>query len=405
MAGEPNRDKAIFDAHRGGKIEIALKAPIDDADDLSIIYTPGVGRVSQAIADDVDRSFDFTMRSNAVAIVSDGSAVLGLGEVGPEAALPVMEGKAALFKKFAGIDAFPICIRSTEPSEIVATVKAIAPSFGAVNLEDISAPGCFEVEDALHRELDIPVFHDDQHGTAVVVMAALRNSLKIVGKELQASKVVLSGSGAAGIATAMVLKNAGVADLLAVDSKGVIHEGRDDLNPQKRWLAQNSNRRAVTGGLSEALRDSDVFIGVSSPGILDPGDLADMADDPIVFALANPDPEIRPEDAKGLARIIATGRSDYPNQINNALCFPGFFKGLLEARAVEVNQEMKPAAADALADVVPQGELSEDHIIPSIFDESVVPAISEAVAGAAAETGAIAPGGASRTGPTWHECA
>ncbi len=405
MAGEPNRDKAIFDAHRGGKIEIALKAPIDDADDLSIIYTPGVGRVSQAIADDVDRSFDFTMRSNAVAIVSDGSAVLGLGEVGPEAALPVMEGKAALFKKFAGIDAFPICIRSTEPSEIVATVKAIAPSFGAVNLEDISAPGCFEVEDALHRELDIPVFHDDQHGTAVVVMAALRNSLKIVGKELQASKVVLSGSGAAGIATAMVLKNAGVADLLAVDSKGVIHEGRDDLNPQKRWLAQNSNRRAVTGGLSEALRDSDVFIGVSSPGILDPGDLADMADDPIVFALANPDPEIRPEDAKGLARIIATGRSDYPNQINNALCFPGFFKGLLEARAVEVNQEMKLAAADALADVVPQGELSEDHIIPSIFDESVVPAISEAVAGAAAETGAIAPGGASRTGPTWHECA
>ncbi len=381
----------VFDAHRGGKIEIALKAPIDDADDLSIIYTPGVGRVSQAIADDVDRSFDFTMRSNAVAIVSDGSAVLGLGEVGPEAALPVMEGKTALFKKFAGIDAFPICIRSAEPSEIVATVKAIAPSFGAVNLEDISAPSCFEVEDALHRELDIPVFHDDQHGTAVVVMAALRNSLKIVGKELQASKVVLSGSGAAGIATAMVLKNAGVADLLAVDSKGVIHEGRDDLNPQKRWLAQNSNRRAVTGGLSEALRDSDVFIGVSSPGILDPGDLADMADDPIIFALANPDPEIRPEDAKGQARIVATGRSDYPNQINNALCFPGFFKGLLEARAVEVNQEMKLAAADALADVVPQWELSDDHIIPSIFDARVVPAISKAVAGAAAETGATRP--------------
>ncbi|MBA3628807.1 MAG: NADP-dependent malic enzyme [Actinobacteria bacterium] len=391
MAGEPNRDKVVFDAHRGGKIEIALKAPIDDADDLSIIYTPGVGRVSQAIADDVDRSFDFTMRSNAVAIVSDGSAVLGLGEVGPEAALPVMEGKTALFKKFAGIDAFPICIRSAEPSEIVATVKAIAPSFGAVNLEDISAPSCFEVEDALHRELDIPVFHDDQHGTAVVVMAALRNSLKIVGKELQASKVVLSGSGAAGIATAMVLKNAGVADLLAVDSKGVIHEGRDDLNPQKRWLAQNSNRRAVTGGLSEALRDSDVFIGVSSPGILDPGDLADMADDPIIFALANPDPEIRPEDAKGQARIVATGRSDYPNQINNALCFPGFFKGLLEARAVEVNQEMKLAAADALADVVPQWELSDDHIIPSIFDARVVPAISKAVAGAAAETGATRP--------------
>ncbi len=391
MAKEPGRDKAVFDAHRGGKIEIALKAPVDDADDLSIIYTPGVAKVSQAIADDVNRSFDFTMKSNAVAIVSDGSAVLGLGDVGPEAALPVMEGKAALFKRFSGIDAFPICIRSAESSEMIATVKAIAPGFGAVNLEDISAPGCFEVEDALHRELDIPVFHDDQHGTAVVVMAALRNSLKIVAKELQETKVVLSGGGAAGIACAKVLDAAGVADLIAVDSNGVIHEGRDDLNPQKRWLAQNSNRRAVTGGLSDALRDSDVFIGVSSPGILDAGDLDDMADDPVIFALANPDPEIRPEDARAHARIIATGRSDYPNQINNALCFPGFFKGLLEARAVEINEEMKLAAADALADLVPEGELSEDHIITSIFDARVVPAISKAVAGAAAETGATRP--------------
>jgi malate dehydrogenase (oxaloacetate-decarboxylating) len=388
VATHASGDERIFDAHRGGKIEIALKAPVEDAADLSIVYTPGVGKVSQAIADDVNESFDFTMRANAVAVVSNGSAVLGLGDLGPEAALPVMEGKAALFKKFAGVDAFPICIRGAGADEIVTTVAAIAPSFGAVNLEDISAPTCFQVEEALQRELDIPVFHDDQHGTAVVVAAALRNALRLVSKELEEIEVVLSGSGAAGLACARMLEAAGVADVVAVDSKGIVHQGRDDLNPHKRWLAQNSNRRGLTGGLREALRGSDVFIGVSSPEVLEPSDLDTMADDPIVFALANPDPEIRPEDARGRARIIATGRSDYPNQINNALCFPGFFKGLLEGRAVEVNDAMKLAAADALADVVPAGELSEDHIITSIFDERVVPAVSRAVATAAAESGA-----------------
>lgn len=387
MSRDSSLEAKIFEAHRGGKIEIALKAPIDDAAALSIVYTPGVGKVVEAIAEDGQASFDLTMRSNAVAIVSNGTAVLGLGDVGPEAALPVMEGKSAIFKAFAGIDAFPICIQPRDPDDVIATVKAMAPTFGAINLEDIAAPQCFQIEEALNRELDIPVFHDDQHGTAVVVMAALRNALKVVDKELSEIKVVLSGGGAAGIACAKVLDAAAVPNLVAVDSKGIIHRDRGGLTPHKRWLAEKSNPEMLKGDLPAALLGADVFVGVSSAGLLSPGYLDNMARDPIVFALANPDPEIRPEDASGRARVIATGRSDYPNQINNALCFPGFFRGLLDARAVAVNEEMKLAAAEALASVIPEEALSEEHVVPSIFDKDVVPTMAKAVARAAAETG------------------
>ena len=376
-----------FLMHLGGKIEIRNKTPIRTRDDLSMAYTPGVARICLAIRDDRERAFSLTIKKNTVAVVTDGTAVLGLGDIGPEAALPVMEGKAMLFKEFAGVDAFPICLATKEPDKIVETVKLIAPAFGGINLEDIAAPRCFEVEDRLRKELDIPVFHDDQHGTAVVVLAALLNALKIVRKEARRIRVVVTGVGAAGTATIKILQSMGVRDIIGVDEHGTIHRGRTKgMDFMKRWAATSTNPRRIVGSLGDALAGADVFIGLSVPGILTVRDLSRMARDPIVFAMANPEPEIRPEEAGKRVRVMATGRSDYANQINNVLCFPGFFRGLLDARARSVNDEMKLAAARALAACVSRSELSEEYIIPSVFNKSVAPAVAEGVVRAAAET-------------------
>lgn len=375
--------------HLGGKIEVRNKVPIRTRDDLSMVYTPGVARVCLAIRDDRERAFALTMKQNSVAVVTDGTAVLGLGDIGPEAALPVMEGKAMLFKEFGGVDAFPICLGSRDVSTIVETVKLIAPGFGGINLEDIAAPRCFEVEDRLRKELDIPVFHDDQHGTAVVVLAALLNGLRIVRKELRRLRVVVTGVGAAGTATIKILLSSGVSDIIGVDEHGIIHGGRDrGLDFMKRWVAATTNPRDMRGGLGEALEGADVFIGLSVPRLLTVRGLRRMARDPIVFAMANPIPEIQPEEAGRHVRVMATGRSDYPNQINNVLCFPGFFRGLLDSRARAVNDEMKLAAARAIAASVTKSELSEEYIIPSVFNKSVAPAVAEGVARAASATGA-----------------
>jgi malate dehydrogenase (oxaloacetate-decarboxylating) len=360
--------------------------PLRNRDDLSMAYTPGVARVSSAIAEDKERSFTFTIRPNTIAVVSDGSAVLGLGDVGPEAAMPVMEGKAQLFKEFGGVDAFPICLDTKDSAEIVATVKSIAPTFGGINLEDISAPRCFVIEERLKAELAIPVFHDDQHGTAVVVLAALLNALKIVGKRPEDLKVVVSGLGAAGVACTKILMTAGVERFIGLDSRGIVHRAREGLNDVKRWFAENTNEDDVSGGLAEAMIGADLFLGLSQPGLLSPEMLDLMAPDPIVFAMANPVPEIMPELAAGKVRVMATGRSDYPNQINNVLCFPGIFRGALDCRAREINEEMKVAAARAVAEVV-GADLSEAYIIPSVLDERVVPAVAAAVAEAAQATG------------------
>src|ERR671916_416245 len=322
-----------------------------------------------------------------VEVVTDGTAVLGLGDIGPAAAMPVMEGKAMLFKEFAGVDAFPVCLSTKDPDEIVRTVKTISTAFGGINLEDISAPRCFEIEERLKEELDIPVFHDDQHGTAVVVLAALINALKIVGKKMGELRIVVNGLGASGGACAKIMMAAGATNVVGCDSKGIVHEGREDLNPSKKWFAEHTNPEGKTGVLSDAVTGADLFLGLSAPDVLTVEHLKSMNDDPIVFAMANPDPEIRPELALGRARIIATGRSDYPNQINNVLCFPGIFRGALDVRAREIDEEMKLAAANAMADVIPEGELSEDYIIPSVFDERVAPAVAEAVAEKAKETG------------------
>ncbi len=382
-----NISDRTFLMHLGGKIEVRSKLQIRTRDDLSMVYTPGVARVCRAIHDDPERAFNLTIKRNTVAVVSDGTAVLGLGDIGPRAAMPVMEGKAALFKQFANVDAFPICLDTKDTDEIVATVKALAPGFGGINLEDISAPRCFEIEERLKKDLDIPVFHDDQHGTAVVVLAALINSLKIVDKKVEDLRLVVNGVGASGVACAKIIMAAGVTNVVGCDSKGIVHEGREDLNPAKRWFAENTNPEGRTGDLSEAVRGADLFLGLSAPNVLTVEDLKTMNEDPIVFAMANPDPEIRPEVAMGHARIIATGRSDYPNQINNVLCFPGIFRGALDVRAREIDEEMKLAAAHAMAEVIPEEELSEDYIIPSVFDERVAPAVAEAVSEKARETG------------------
>ncbi|MFK8110846.1 MAG: NAD-dependent malic enzyme [Rubripirellula sp.] len=382
-----NVSDRVFLMHLGGKLEVRSKVPIKNRDDLSMAYTPGVARVCKAIFDDPDSAFALTIRRNTVAVVTDGSAVLGMGNLGARAALPVMEGKAVLFKEFAAVDAFPICLDTQDPEEIISIVKAIAPNFGGINLEDISAPRCVEIEERLAEELDIPVFHDDQHGTAIVVLAALNNALKVVGKSRESIRVVINGAGAAGAAIARLLLAVGVEDLIVCDRQGAIHSDRSDLNSLKRMLASQTNRDRAVGTLSEVIPGADVFIGVSSRGAMSVADVKRMATGAIVFALANPDPEITPEDAAGHAAVMATGRSDHPNQINNVLCFPGLFRGLLDVRAQRVNQEMKIAAADAIADIIPDNDLHADYIIPSVFDRRVSAAVAEAVAKTARETG------------------
>jgi malate dehydrogenase (oxaloacetate-decarboxylating) len=375
-----------FAMHEGGKIEVLARMPIADRDDLSMAYTPGVARVCTAIEQQPALAHEYTIKKNTVAIVTDGTAVLGLGDIGPAAALPVMEGKALLFKSFAGVDAFPICLDVTTADEIVETVVRLAPVFGGVNLEDIAAPACFEIEDRLKELLDIPVFHDDQHGTAVVALAALENALKIVDKPMDQLKVVIAGVGAAGVAISKILLEAGVPDIIGVDRKGAIWEGRDDLNVAKLWFAEHTNKERREGTLSEVLPGADVFVGVSGPGLITASDLRQMAKDPVVFALANPDPEISPEEADGLAAVIATGRSDYPNQINNVLAFPGIFRGALDVAASSITEGMKLAAAQAIAEVVGD-DVRPDYIIPSVFDTRVGPLVAERVAAAAVAEG------------------
>lgn len=382
-----NYSDRTFLLHLGGKIGTALKMPVKNRDDLSMVYTPGVARICEAIHEDKSKVFQLTIKRNTVAVVTDGSAVLGLGDIGPEAALPVMEGKAMLFKQFADLDAFPIALNTQDPDEIVQIVKAIAPVFGGINLEDISSPRCFEVEDRLRAELDIPVFHDDQHGTAVVMMAGLLNALKIVGKKMEDLYVVVAGVGAAGVACTKILQTAGVRDIVGCDRKGIIDPTQQYDNPIKQWYAENTNRTDRRGSLADAMHGADVFIGVSGPGIVSAEDIQSMAADPIVFAMANPIPEILPELAEPYVRVMATGRSDYPNQINNVLCFPGIFRGALDVRAKEINEAMKLAAAQAIADCVPEAERNEQYIIPSVFNPQVVESVRRAVAEAAVQTG------------------
>jgi malate dehydrogenase (oxaloacetate-decarboxylating) len=383
-----------FDIHAGGKIHVAPRFPLKTRDDLSMAYTPGVGRISRAIADDPDRVWELTIKQNSVAVLTDGTAILGLGDLGPEAAMPVMEGKAMLFKEFADIDAYPICVRVSSPDELVQVAKAIAPGFGGINLEDIAAPECFQVEERLRAELDIPVFHDDQHGTAVVVLGALINAARVVGRRLEDMTVVFLGMGAAGVACTKLLLHVGIGDVIGADRTGIVHAGRaQNMNDQKRWIAEHTNREARTGGVEDALRGADAFVGVSGPNLVKSEWLAGMASDAIVFALANPVPEIMPEEVPENVRIVATGRSDYPNQINNVLVFPGFFRGLLDSRASGVTIEMEEAAARALAGVVGEGELSEEYIVPSVFDRRVVEAIATAVRKTAADQGLARLGG------------
>jgi malate dehydrogenase (oxaloacetate-decarboxylating) len=378
----------VFLAHLGGKIEIHNRIPVTTRRDLSTVYTPGVARVSTAIAIDPEVAWTLTTKRNSVAIVTDGTAILGLGDLGPMAALPVMEGKAMLFKEFANVDAWPICLGTKDPDEIVAAVKAIAPGFGGINLEDISAPRCFEIEERLKAELDIPVFHDDQHGTSVVVLAALLNALKIVGKNIEDVRVCLSGVGAAGTACARTLKAAGVGSIIGADIHGIVYPGRPEgMNPALERFAQETNPTGKAGTIHDAIVGADVFLGVSAPNLIGPDDVRRMARDPIVFALANPDPEAQPDEIQDIARVIATGRSDYPNQINNVLCFPGLFRGVLDARASEINEPMKLAAARAISGVVTKKELSEEYIIPSVFNRNVVRAVAREVAQAAQQTG------------------
>ncbi len=366
-----------FKMHEGGKIEVLPLAPVADADDLSMAYTPGVARVCMEIAKDEARSHDLTIRRNTVAIVSDGTAVLGLGDIGPYAAMPVMEGKALLFKHFAGVDAFPICVKTNSVDEIVDLVMKLEPTFGGINLEDIKAPEAFEVEERLVAALDIPVFHDDQHGTAIVTLAALDNALKIVGKKHGEIKVVVAGVGAAGVAVSKILMGAGVVNIIGVDRAGCVYDGREGLNSSKQWFAENTNPEGQQGSISDAIAGADVFIGLSAPDLITVDDVKSMASDPIVFAMANPDPEIRPELIQDIAAVIATGRSDFPNQINNVLAFPGIFRGAFDAGARKITENMKVAAAHAIAEVVGD-EVRPDFIIPSVFDPRVVTAVAEA---------------------------
>ena len=378
----------VFQVHQGGKIGIQNKLALNSRSVLSLVYTPGVGRVSEAIARDKSKAYLYTTKSNSVAVVTDGSAVLGLGNLGPEAALPVMEGKAMLFKEMAGIDAWPICLNTQDPDEIVRAVQAIAPGFGGINLEDISAPRCFEIERRLIASLDIPVMHDDQHGTAVVILAGLMNALKVVGKPIETIRIVVNGLGAAGLTCCRMLITAGARQIVGCGRQGIIlSEPPERLIASRDTLLALVNRDRPKGSLQDALKGADVFIGLSSANLLTPSDLDLMASDRIVFAMANPDPEIKPELARGHCRVFATGRSDYPNQINNALAFPGMFRGALDALAREINDAMKMAAARAIAGIIPDDTLSEDYIIPSVFDKQVVPQVAQAVARAARETG------------------
>ena len=376
-----------FKMHEGGKIEVKALCPVNDRDDLSMAYTPGVARVCMAIHHDVELSRRYTIRKNTVAIVSNGTAVLGLGDIGPEAAMPVMEGKALLFKEFGGVDGFPICINARTADEVVDFVQRLAPTFGGINLEDIAAPECFEIEERLKASLDIPVFHDDQHGTAVVTLAALWNSLKITGKKMEDLSVVIAGMGAAGVAIGKILINAGVGEIVGCDRTGAIFAGRDQLNEAKRWFADHTNPSRKDGTIGEVLRGADVFIGVSAPDLITAADIRSMASDPIVFAMANPNPEIRPEHADGLAAVMATGRSDYPNQINNVLAFPGLFRGALDVNATDITEHMKLAAAVAIAESVSDAELSPSFVVPSVFDRSVVARVAPAVSAAAEADG------------------
>jgi malate dehydrogenase (oxaloacetate-decarboxylating) len=377
-----------FLMHLGGKIEVRSKIPVKTRDDLSMAYTPGVARVCMAIHEDPDAAFALTIRRNMVAVVTDGSAVLGLGNIGPQAAMPVMEGKALLFKEFAGVDAFPICLATQDTEEIIKTCKYIAPTFGGINLEDISSPRCVEIEERLRAELDIPVFHDDQHGTAIVVLAALTNALKVIGKTMEELRITLNGAGAAGAAIAKLLKRVGAKHLIVCDRNGPIYNGRDEnMNPVKQWIADNTNSEKLGGDLGDALDGADVFIGVSGPNLLTVEHIKRMKPDPVVFALANPDPEIEPALALPHVKVMATGRSDYPNQINNVLCFPGFFRGLLNVRAQGITDEMKVAAAYAIAGVISDDEVLASYIIPSVFDRRIATAVADAVAVAATESG------------------
>ncbi|NEQ44399.1 MAG: NAD-dependent malic enzyme [Leptolyngbya sp. SIOISBB] len=371
-----------FRLHEGGKIEVTSRIAVRNQDDLAMAYTPGVGRVCKAIAAEPERVYDLTVKQNMVAIVTDGSAVLGLGNLGPEGALPVMEGKALLFKEFAGIDAFPICLATQDTDEIVETVKRIAPVFGGVNLEDIGAPRCFEIEARLKAETDIPIFHDDQHGTAIVVLAALTNALKLVGKSFGEIRIVINGAGAAGVAIALLLQKAGAKTILMCDRKGILSRDRTDLNAKKQVLAVEES-----GDLADAMKNADVFLGVSAPGVVSVDMVKSMAAEPIVLAMANPIPEIQPELVSGLVAVMATGRSDYPNQINNVLAFPGVFRGALDCRAKAMTTGMFLEAAHAIAALVSPDELNAEHIIPSVFDPRVSTAVASAVQQAAREAG------------------
>jgi len=376
----------VFALHRGGKVEVVSSVPVETRDDLSLAYTPGVARVCTAIEQDPDLAYDYTWKSHTVAVVTDGTAVLGLGDIGPMAALPVMEGKALLFKQFGGIDAVPICLDVTDLDELVETIVRLAPAFGGINLEDISAPRCFEVERRVQERLDIPVFHDDQHGTAIVTLAALRNAATLTGRRLEDLRVVVSGAGAAGIAVSKMILDAGIGDLAVADSKGMVHLDRTDLSDSKRAFAQISNRGGHRGSFVEALRGADVLIGLSS-GTVPAEAVASMNRDAIVFAMANPVPEVHPDVAHANgAAVVATGRSDFPNQINNVLAFPGVFKGAMQVRASRVTEGMKQAAAVALAAVVAD-ELTAECVIPSVFDPRVAPAVADAVAAAARADG------------------
>ncbi len=378
-----------FLLHLGGKLEVTPKTPVKTRDELSMVYTPGVARICTAIAEEPEKVWNLTIKQNAVAIVTDGTAVLGLGDIGPEAALPVMEGKAILFKEFGGIDAWPVCLATTDPDEIVRTVVALAPVFGGVNLEDIAAPRCFEIEARLRAELDIPVFHDDQHGTAIVVLAALLNALRVVGKRLEDVRVVLTGAGAAGAATAHMLLAAGAGEVVSSDLGGILHPDRRDLDPFGAALAAETNPRRLRGSADAALAGADVYIGLSGPGAVSVRGIRSMAEDAIVFAMANPTPEIAPEAIEHLVAVVGTGRSDYPNQINNVLAFPGIFRGALDVRASAITREMELAAAHALAGVVEPDHLEADYVIPSVFDRRVAAVVADAVS-QAAEAGGVA---------------
>ncbi len=377
----------VFLMHLGGKIRVRSKTPLTTRDQLSIAYTPGVARVCTAIHKNPEKVHTLTIKNNTVAIVTDGTAVLGLGDIGPEAAMPVMEGKAMLFSEFAGVEAFPICLNTKDPDEIIETVKRIAPAFGGVNLEDIAAPQCFEIERRLEAELDIPVFHDDQHGTAVVLTAALINALKVVKKEPADLRVIVAGVGAAGTACTRMIQTLGVKNVIGFDRKGALSRDRTDLNPAKREYAESTNPNQEKGSLKELIQGADVFVGLSGPGVIDADDVQKMNKDAIVFALSNPVPEIMPELAAEHAAIVATGRSDFPNQINNVLCFPALFRGVLDCRASSINETMKLAAAQALAEVIQEEHLSPDYVIPSVFDKQVVPKVSQAIMEAAYQTG------------------